>query len=219
MTSEITPFRAGSTGKIADGAFLAALLLAVLAMVPAQVFRLYQDDAFPWLMADYAGRLFVLALLFLLPAGRVVFLKEERLQVPFAAALFWIAGLIAVFTLTGVSNLLSYWLPMGRLGAYPRPEGFLYFLDLTFGLALVAYHEEIVYRRLAAAALGPRCRSGAMLILASATLFGLYHWWTGFGNMIAAALFGAAAMLCYRRTGALWPVIVVHFVLNFIAFA
>jgi hypothetical protein len=220
MTSEIVPFHTSRPAqKITECAYLTALILAMLAMVPAQVFRLYQHDSFPWLMADYAGRLFVLTLLFLLPAGRMVLLKEEKLQAPLVAALFWIVGIVAFFTLTDFFSWMSYWLPMGRLGDYPRPEGFLYLFDLTFGLALVAFHEEIVSRRLAAIALKPFCRSERMLIIVSAALFAVFHWWTGLGNMISCFIFGVVAMACYRRLGALWPIGIAHYALDAILFA
>ena len=129
MTSEIVPFHTSRPEqKITQRAYLAALLLAMLAMVPAQVFRLYQDEAFPWLMADYAGRLFVLALLLALPAGRIVLLKEEKLQAPLVAALFWIVGIVAFFTLTDFFSWMAYWLPMGRLGEPREVAETIYFL-------------------------------------------------------------------------------------------
>ena len=36
--------------------------------------------------------------------------------------------------------------------------------------------------------------------------------------MIFAGVFGGFAMLLYRRTGALWPVVIVHFMVDLICF-
>jgi hypothetical protein len=38
-------------------------------------------------------------------------------------------------------------------GSYPESRSWLYFTDLTLGLALVAYSEEIIFRRCARYAL------------------------------------------------------------------
>lgn len=210
MTSERTTLPAGP---------LAVFPLAMLAMLPAQIFRLYQEAALPWLLADYAGRLLVLGLLLALPAGRAVLLREERLRVSRVEAVAWILGTVFFFAATDLFNRLGNWLPAFRLGLYPHPEGFLYFFDLTFGLALVALHEEIVSRRLAALALARFCCSAWSLVPASAALFAVFHWWTGLGSMLACFVFGIVAMTCYRRTGALWPVVLAHYALDVIAFA
>jgi len=41
-------------------------------------------------------------------------------------------------------------------------------------------------------------RSRALVVVTS-ILFGAYHWWTGIGNIIEAALIGVLLMLFYRR--------------------
>src|SRR6516164_580027 len=45
----------------------------------------------------------------------------------------------------------------------------------------------------------------------TAVLFGAYHWWTGVGNIIEALLMGVLLMLFYRRSSALWPVVLAHY--------
>lgn len=198
---------------------LATFLLVASAMLPAQIIRLHQVEALPWLLADYGGRLFVLALLFLLPVGRSVLMREERLRTGALEATLWVASLTALFAWSGVFDWLGHLFPETRLGDYPRLGGWLYLFDLTCGLALVALHEEMVFRRLAAAALETWCRREITLVLASAIIFALYHWWTGIGNMIACLAFGVAAMWCYRRTGSLWPIGIIHYAVDVSAFA
>lgn len=225
MTSETTsssvrvPALPGAQRGASRGILLGLYLLAVIAMLPTQLFRLHQDAALPWLLADYAGRLFVLGLLFILPAGRAVLLRAEKRRASRLEAILWIIGLVLVFSWSGLFEWLWQLFPDGRLGDYPRPTGWLYLFDLTCGIALVALHEEMVGRRLAAVALQRFFRSEWLLILVSALIFAAYHWWTGIGNMIGCLIYGLAAMACYRRTGSLWPVGIAHYLIDVIAFA
>jgi membrane protease YdiL (CAAX protease family) len=88
----------------------------------------------------------------------------------------------------------------------------LYAVDVTFGIALVAYQEEVVFRRCARAVLNKKLGSGTTMVFASALLFGSYHWSRGLGTIITAALFGIVAMTFYVRAGVLWPLVLVHYV-------
>ena len=110
-------------------------------------------------------------------------------------------------------------LPATVLGAYPRPSGWLYFLDVTFGIALVAYSEEIVFRRCAHHMFQTYLDEGYALIVVTSLLFGAYHWWTGVGNIVEAALMGVLLMLFYRRSVALWPVVLGHYLTDIADFA
>jgi hypothetical protein len=38
-------------------------------------------------------------------------------------------------------------LPSTVVGRYPQPTGWLYWVDSVFGIALVGYSEEVVFRR------------------------------------------------------------------------
>ena len=51
-----------------------------------------------------------------------------------------------------------------------------------------------------------------MMVIASALLFGSYHWSRGLGTIISAVLFGIVAMTFYVRAGVLWPLVLVHYV-------
>jgi membrane protease YdiL (CAAX protease family) len=55
----------------------------------------------------------------------------------------------------------------------------------------------------------------AVGVTASAVVFGLYHWWAGGSTIVLAAVFGGLAMQFYRRTGVLWPMIVLHYCVDF----
>jgi membrane protease YdiL (CAAX protease family) len=56
------------------------------------------------------------------------------------------------------------------------------------------------------------------VIAVSAVLFGAIHWSQGVDRIVSCALIGAVFMAVYLRVGALWPVVVAHYVIDVIAF-
>jgi len=118
-----------------------------------------------------------------------------------------------------IQALIDGVLPGTRFGAYPSSHGVLHSIDMTFGLALVAYQEELVFRRCARAVFGKWLGDGLGMIVATSLLFGAYHWWSGIGNVATAALFGLGSMSLYRRAAVLWPVVLSHYLVDLAGFA
>ena len=177
-----------------------------------------QDSPGSWLAMDYAMRIVALALLALSPVRAAVF-RREALRVPFPQLVgILLATLAAVFLIVLVEQELWDILPDLSLGQYPRTTGWLYLFDLTFGIALVAVHEELIFRRLARLAFS-RLGDGRAMIAATSLVFALYHWWAGPLNVVMVALTAVVLMLLYRAVGALWPAIAVHYCVDFYAFA
>lgn len=198
----------------------AAWLGVVLAlMVASQIIRMYQADAGSWIFWDYAGRLGGLVILAALPATRAVAFRLDQRRMAFWQIALWLVGISVALRL---SQWLSYFdnkgFPTAILGVYPRPDGWLYFFDLTFGLALVALSEEIIFRRCARHILQPLLGDGYVTIIAASLMFGCYHWWAGLGNVVLAVIVGTLLMLMFRRSVALWPVVLTHYFADFIAF-
>ena len=109
-------------------------------------------------------------------------------------------------------------LPATVLGGYPESHGWLHTVDVVFGLALVAYSEEIVFRRCARQVFQIYLNDGYALVVVTSILFGAYHWWTGIGNIVEAVLIGILLMLFYRRSAALWPVVLAHYLTDIVDF-
>ena len=198
----------------------AAWLAAVLAvMVASQIIRTHQADAGSWIFWDYAGRLGGLMMLAILPATRAVAFRLDRRQMPFWQIALWIFGISVALRL---SQWLSYFInktfPATILGVYPRLDGWLNFFDLALGLALVAVSEEIIFRRCTRHVLQPLLGDGYVAVIASSLVFGCYHWWTGVGNIVLAVIIGTLLMLMFRRSVALWPVVLAHYFADIIAF-
>jgi membrane protease YdiL (CAAX protease family) len=187
-----------------------------LPMVASQLLRLSQKDPAFWLACDYGGRLLALAVLAVHPQARRIAFRRENLTAPLGLVAAWMAGLIfvEVSLLPYLGHAIDRLIPGSKIGLYPETTGILHLVDAVFGLALVAFHEEIVFRRCARAFFG----EGDGLVVKSALLFALYHWWTGLGNMAEAGVFGILAMLAYRRCGGLWPVVVAHYLIDAITF-
>lgn len=194
---------------------------AVIPMVASQILRLQQSDPTTWIFWDYAGRLGTLAMLAAVPSIRTVAFRWEKLQISLWEASLWIVGLVlADHYLAGwIRRTINASLPATVLGTYPRLSGWLYFVDVTFGIALVAYSEEIVFRRCARHVFQIYLDDGYALIVVTSLLFGAYHWWTGVGNIVEAALMGVLLMLFYRRSAALWPVVLGHYLTDIADFA
>ncbi|HXW23315.1 MAG TPA: CPBP family intramembrane glutamic endopeptidase [Xanthobacteraceae bacterium] len=187
--------------------------LAIAPMVASEIARLAQPDVFAWIACDYGGRLAALAVLVAVPAARRVALRPERIRIPWWEAAAWIVAIAALVRLLGgaASDYVNGLLPGTAVGHYPAPRGALYVVDVSFGLALVAYSEELIFRRCGRHALGALFGDGAAMVVATAALFAAYHWWTGAGNIVTALLFGVLAMVFYKRAGALAPVVLAHY--------
>jgi membrane protease YdiL (CAAX protease family) len=95
----------------------------------------------------------------------------------------------------------------------------LYFIDVVFGLALVACSEEILFRRCARHVFSAYMGDGYALVVVTSLLFAAYHWWTGVGTILEAAMMGVLLMLFFRRSAALWPVVLGHYLTNVADFA
>jgi membrane protease YdiL (CAAX protease family) len=136
-------------------------------------------------------------------------------------AAFWIVGIVLVdhYLCGWIRRTINAALPATVLGVYPKPLGWLHIIDAVFGLALVAYSEEIVFRRCARYLFQIYLNDGYALVVVTSILFGAYHWWTGIGNIVEAILIGVLLMLFYRRSAALWPVVLAHYLTDVVDLA
>lgn len=198
----------------------AAFFLILALMVLFQVWRLGQAEAASWLAVDYAMRVTVLVLLGVLGNTRGVAFGMTPLRIGQGELSLWLlGGVLIALGFPTVEHFLSGLLPDMRFGFYPRPPHLsAKVIDLTFGIGLTALHEEVFFRRVARAVFH-RLGNGLLMVIATSTVFGLFHWWTGPANMLLAGVVGAFLMLLYQRAGALWPAVAVHYLIDFWTFA
>ena len=194
---------------------------ALIPMVTSQILRLQQSDPATWIFWDYAGRLGGLTVLSAIPSARIVAFQWERLRIALWEAIAWIIGIVLFdhYLCGWVRRTINTALPATVLGGFPETHGWLHFVDGVFGFALVAFSEEIVFRRCARDLFRVYLNDGYVLVAVTAILFGAYHWWTGIGNILDAVLMGVLLMLFYRRSGALWPAVLAHYFADVVDFA
>jgi membrane protease YdiL (CAAX protease family) len=195
-------------------------IAAFVPMVASQIVRLHQHDAAWWLVCDYAGRIGALAVIAAFPGARAIAFARVPLRVGWRETAALAVGLIVVtvLLLEKFEPIVAHHIANHQIGTIPNPTGAWRVLDMTIGLALATFHEEVVFRRCARAVFGRSLGDGWKMIVASALLFATYHWWTGITNIAVVAIFGVAAMLIYRRIGALWPLVLAHYLIDLVVF-
>jgi len=188
-------------------------LAAIAPMLASEIVRLSQADPLSWIAWDYAGRIAALAVLAASPAVRRVAFSRQPSRIAWWETALWIIGLVAFDRIVdhAVFQTLDAMIPGTRLGQFPPCRGWLFAVDISLGLALVACCEEVIFRRFAREVLSRLVGDGWAMVIVSALLFASWHWWTGIGNIAATFLFGVLAMLCYRRAGTLSPVVLAHY--------
>ena len=192
---------------------------ALAPMVASQIVRLHQSDPATWIFWDYAGRLGTLAVLSAIPSARTVAFQWEGLRMARWEVPFWIVGIVLVdhYLCGWIRRTINRALPATVLGVYPEPHGWLHIADVVLGFALVAYSEEIVFRRCARHLFKMYLNDGYSLVALTSVLFGAYHWWTGLGNC-RGCIIGALLMLFYIHAAALWPVVLGHYLTDIVEF-
>jgi uncharacterized protein len=194
--------------------------IAILPMVASQIVRLQESDPAAWIFWDYAGRLGALAVLAAIPFSRKIAFGRERLRITLWQSAIWVVGIVLVdhYLCGWIRRTINSALPATVLGHYPETHGWLQLLDLTFGIALVAFSEEVVFRRCARIFFRTYINDDWLLVISTSILFGAYHWWTGIGNIVEAVLIGVLLMLFYLRSAALWPVVLAHYLTDVVDF-
>src|SRR5690348_16339032 len=140
---------------------------ALIPMIASQVVRLHQSQAANWIFWDYAGRVGAMAILAAIPAARAVAFRWRKRQTSLREITVWILIILLADRISQwVSHFINATFPMTVLGAYPRLNGWLYLLDLGFGLALVALSEEIIFRRCSGHVLQPYLGDGNVALIA-----------------------------------------------------
>ena len=196
-------------------------LAALVPMVASQVLRLDQHDPAGWIFWDYSGRLGGLAILAAIPAASAVAFRPEKLRMTLWHVALWIAAVVIADHYVGgwIRRTVNGLFPATVLGSYPQPTGWLYWIDTVFGIALVAYTEEVVFRRCARHVFQTYLGGGYAMVVVTSLLFGAYHWWTGLGNILEATMMGVLFMLFLQRSEALWPVVLGHYLTDIVDFA
>ena len=183
---------------------------------------LQTKTALAWLAADYGSKLLALGIVFGVAPIRRALSGTLALKRPAWEAT--VLALLATAFIVGVDHFFRKVAPIEVeamvLFKYPKiASPVLHWTDVTYGLALTAVSEELVFRGVFAGLLGRYFSGEPTLALASALVFALVHWSHGLAAMAVAFLAGLALMALYRRTGSLLPTMAAHYLVNLWDFA
>ncbi|WP_320174209.1 type II CAAX endopeptidase family protein [Maridesulfovibrio sp.] len=201
----------------------AILFLAALPFYLNDFNNIFIKHELLWLAIDYGAKIIPLGFLFyLLRKGTLSRADLGLVALSMKQFILWTLGITTLGLCLDEPGfaLWSKLLPSLRLGSIPIVTGSpLYMLDMTFGLALVAISEEIIFRGLAFTALKDRSYSIPQVFLISAIIFGLIHWSQGPVAVVATAITGSGLMVCMYCTGSIYPTIIAHYVINYLSFS
>jgi len=179
---------------------------------------LMTDTAPQWIAVDYGSKVLALALLLLVVPLRQAAAATIKLRIPVKDAVS--PAVLCTMAVIIIDHVFRVTIPIEIdslvLFRYPALDpGFLYWTDVTFGLALTAVSEEFVFRGVFAKLMAPYLNSPVVMIAVSALVFALIHWSHGVTSMVVAGFAGVALMMLYLRTGSVLPGIVAHYAVNF----
>ena len=194
------------------------LLLALPFVFNDLLFALFEEPLVLYPI-DYAVRIAILTACMMWPVSRQ--LARERLLpdapvwhgvavVVLLPAICWVAFWYFVSPLAFILGVV----PQFRFPEIPNP--FFEAFDLTFGLFLVAVSEELIFRKLAYGWLSKAGLSQARIVLWSAVFFSVTHWSGGFTPLLNTFIMGVLYMMAYIRLGRIWPLVLAHWLHNFI---
>jgi len=196
--------------------------LALLGLVSAPFFLndfafMATETATAWLAADYGSKILALALLFgLAPLRQAVAGTAVLPRAPLESVV--LTAVCAAFVIAAdwlLRSAVDIEIAALVLFKYPSLDSpILYWTDITFGLALTAASEELVFRGLFARLMARAFPGAAAMAVASAAFFALIHWSLGVASLAVAFVAGLALMALYRRTGSLWPPMAAHYLVN-----
>ena len=186
--------------------------------------NIYIADWRWWLAIDYvAVKFFPLAVIaWLITSRRMTrddFGLVSQTGVMFLATLL-IAALAGTLIDQNAYTLLARLPGYDALGRMPEIRSSAWDrFDLSFGLLLVGFLEELVFRAYACTVIRRYTASPAVIVAVSALAFGLIHWSLGFHTVLITAVIGAVFMAIYLRTRSVPALALAHFAVNFIDFA
>ena len=206
------------------GLHISVLILLVSPFYLNDFANIFIKDWRLWLLIDYVG-------VKLFPLGVMLWLIRRKKMPPaeFGLTAQSITSFVVVFLavmLVGTVIDQNGYQWIGRFAGYAPLGGMPVitspawnWMDLTVGLLLVGTVEELVFRGYMRAFISRYTESRFAIVAISSAAFGLIHWSLGLHAVVITSIIGAVFMIGYLSGGALPPIILAHFAVNFIDFA
>lgn len=183
------------------------------------LFIKFQSDYYTLISIDYFTRIITL---FVLVLVGLRFKKISPRQLELDETIKWTFGMFFI-------GLLVYTIVVPILSKVTMSTGFYKFpkypnipvklIDITFGLALVAVSEEILFRGIMITWLKKHMYKPSRIAFISSAAFGAIHWGSGIPHVIGAFLFGLLPAFFYLKKRNLVPCILAHYFLNLFIFS
>jgi uncharacterized protein len=206
------------------GLYILVLILLVIPFYLNDFANIFIKDWRLWLFSDYVG-VKVVPLVVTLWLIRSKKMRPAEFGLATQSLLsFFVVFLIVAFVGTLIDQngyqLMKKLPGYSSLGSMPVIRNYAWnWLDLTLGLLLVGIVEELVFRGYMHTFLSRFTGNLSTIVAISSVAFGLAHWSLGLHAVLITSIIGAVFMIAYVRTRALPPVMLAHFVINFIDFA
>lgn len=173
-----------------------------------------------YLVIDYSTRVIEIFLIFSFLSLRTISLKYlasfEKIFLSVTSIIFCIILCIAIHVIS--RDLVPFdFLYEPFFGWSSLTNTFEMWVDLTFGLALVAFSEEILFRTVIFCVLCTRMPAWVALIVTS-ILFAGVHVGGGVSQILSTFLIGVVLQLNLIYFRSIWQPIIIHFCVNFIIF-
>lgn len=106
-----------------------------------------------------------------------------------------------------------------KLGGWPGyTSNFIKWIDLIIGIGLTAVTEELVFRGFLVSYFKEKKYSMLEAVLLSSIIFGFAHWSLGVHAIITTTIWGLLPAYYFWRYGTIYPLIIVHYIVDFMAF-
>ncbi len=204
---------------------LLIFVLLILPFILNDLTNIFVNDYITYLLIDY---IFVKLspLLFIIYLLRHKYITYPDIGIKKLGVFPFIAlTLLMIIIATTIDQIgWRFWmkvLPKTQLGGFPPVDtnSLLFKFDLYIGMFLVAIVEEIIFRGFSFTVLQKKLNNIPITVILSSLLFGIIHWSLGVHAIINTAIIGAIFMIVMWKTRSVIPLIIAHFLVDYIAFS
>ena len=199
-------------------------ILLFIIIVPQSIkdiFKIYSKDELIIYGIDYVSRILEISIVLLVPLLRVRAIAA--ISRPQQISDLVIGPILTAGAILALGYVLTA--PLNRVFeetiffSYPKIESsWLYIFDLTIGLALVAFSEELIFRGVLPAALSTFISNRVIVAIIASIVFAAVHWSKGVGSIITAFFYGIVFMIAYYRANSIVSPAIAHYMVNLVIY-
>jgi len=198
-----------------------AVILAVGPFIARRIILLGDDDSLHWMAVDYSAR--CISLIGVIIGFRSGLLQSEQPRTGLLRSFLIFLLLFVVQCAEQVFGgpVIQHYFHFSQTTAWPPiPVPILRVADLSFGLLFAVFVEEMVFRKFLFAVVERWLPQRSLVIIISATVFGLVHFTSGVvDTMVNAFVNGILFAIAYWQTRRLSICVASHYLIDFLIFS